>query len=103
MTRVEFLDIAKIELREAIAYDESESAELGREFTVEVKRTLERIIRFPEAWSMLSERTRRCRTKRFPYGIVYQVRKERILIVAIMHLRREPDGWRGRLRPDELP
>ena len=67
-----------------------------------VKRTIERIIQYPEAWFKLSKRTHRCRTNRFPYGIIYQVRAEILLIVAVMHLSREPQTWKSRLRNKEL-
>ena len=95
--RVEFLDVAKIELRKAIAFYEGRRPRLGAEFAAEVKRSLERIVQFPEAWTMLSKRTRRCRTKRFPYGVIYQIQEDFILIVAIMHLHHEPDSWRDRV------
>ena len=71
------------------------------EFAAEVKRTLERIVQYPDAWFSLSKRTRRCRTNRFPYGIIYQVRKEGLLIVAVMHLSREPKTWSSRLENKE--
>jgi hypothetical protein len=39
-----------------------------------------------------------------PYGIIYQLRKEMLLIavVAGMHLGREPETWDSRLKPKEL-
>jgi plasmid stabilization system protein ParE len=46
---------------------------------------------------MLSQNTRRCRTHRFPYGIIYQAKRDEILIVAVAHLHREPDNWLERL------
>ncbi len=95
---IEFLGPAHLELTEAFAYYDSQERGLGVQFVREVRRTLERIVEFPEAWSPLSKRTRRCRTNKFPYGIVYQVRGETILVVAVMHLHREPKSWRGRLR-----
>lgn len=95
---IEFLAPAQLELKEAVAYYDSQERGLGVQFVREVRRTLERIVEFPEAWSPLSKRTRRCRTNKFPYGIVYQVRGETILVVAVMHLHREPRSWRGRLR-----
>jgi plasmid stabilization system protein ParE len=99
--KVDFLDPAKEELAEAVAFYNRESEGLGFEFAAEVKRTIERIVQFPEAWAPLSKRTRRCRTNRFPYGVVYQVREQFILIVAVMHLRRHPDSWKSRLSRTE--
>jgi plasmid stabilization system protein ParE len=100
--KIEFLPPARAELTDAISYYNIQSEGLGYEFAAEVKRTLERIVRHPDAWLKLSERTRRCRTNRFPYGIIYQVRKEMLLIVAVMHMSREPETWKSRLKPKEL-
>ena len=96
--KIDFLAPAESEFKEAIAYYNMQSEGLGFEFAAEVKRTLERIIQHPKAWSPLSKRTRRCRTNRFPYGVIYQIRGETILIVAIMHLSRDPQTWKSRLR-----
>jgi plasmid stabilization system protein ParE len=98
---VEFLAVAEAELAEAVSYYNEQSEGLGYDFAGEVRQTIARIVRFPEAWTKLSERTRRCRAKRFPYGLVYQIRSNAILIVAVMHLRRHPESWRSRLRRGE--
>ena len=94
--KVDFLSIAEIELNDAIDYYNEQSEGLGFELAYEVQKTIERIIHFPEAWFKLSKRTRRCRCKRFPYGVIYQIRQDFILIVAIMHLHRNPGYWKLR-------
>jgi len=63
---IDFLAPAEAELVDAIVYYNMQSEGLGFEFAVEIKRTIERIIQYPEAWFKLSKRTRRCRTNRFP-------------------------------------
>jgi plasmid stabilization system protein ParE len=102
MMEIVFLAPAQAEVMEAISYYNMQSEGLGYEFAAEVKRTIERIIQYPEAWFKLSKRTQRCRTNRFPYGVIYQVRAETLLIVAVMHLGREPRTWKSRLRNKEL-
>ena len=97
-----FLSPAKDELTEAITYYNGQSEGLGYEFAAEIKKTLERIVHYPNAWFKLSSRTHRCRTNRFPYGVIYQIRKETILILAVMHLSREPETWKSRPQKKEL-
>ena len=99
--RVEYLETAEAELVDAVIYYNNESEGLGFEFAAEVNRTIARIAEYPIAWAALSKRTRRCRTNRFPYGVLYQIRGEMLLIVAVMHLHRNPSSWRKRLPPGE--
>ncbi|MFU8794274.1 MAG: type II toxin-antitoxin system RelE/ParE family toxin, partial [Dethiobacteria bacterium] len=91
------LNIAEAELQETIDYYNRQSEGLGFEFALEVKDTISRIALYLQAWTPLSNRTRRCRTKRFPYALVYQVRKDFVLIVAVMHLRKDPEYWKTRV------
>jgi len=64
-----------------------------------VKASFERIADFPDAWPPFSERSRRFILNRFPYGVLYQLRGEVALVVAIMHLKRDPKRWAERLKP----
>jgi toxin ParE1/3/4 len=44
----------------------------------------------------MDEDVRRCLTRVFPYGILYTIERELILILAVAHLAREPDYWKPR-------
>ena len=84
------------ELREAIDYYETSQQGLGEEFYLEVHAAIGRILSFPQTWPVLDGDIRRCLVHRFPYGVLYSVHPEGILILAVMHLRREPSYWNVR-------
>ncbi len=88
---------AKAEFDNSIDYYENRKSGLGREFADEIYEAIGRILQFPKAHSPLSSNSRRCLVSRFPYGLIYQIRDSDILIVAVMHLNREPKYWQGRI------
>lgn len=94
--QIRFLELAQLELDEAIEYYDRDTLGLGTIFLAEVLQALDRIGSFPEAWHPFSKRTRRCMIRRFPYAIVYQVREKGLLIIAIANLHRKPDYWTRR-------
>jgi toxin ParE2 len=95
--KIKFLEVAQYELDEAIEFYNYELPGLGDDFLSEVLNALDRIGKFPEAWNSCSERTRRCQTRRFPYGVIYQLREKEILVVAIANLHRKPAYWKDRI------
>jgi len=97
-----FLKPAKIELKDAVTFYDEQRSGLGDEFLAEVDQAIQRILRQPLAGTKMQKNTRCCRTKRFPYGLIYQVRgNDDILIVAVMHLRRHPDYWKDRISAED--
>lgn len=94
---VRFLDVAQQELDETVEYYNTESQGLGDQFLLEVLSCLERMRQFPQAWHPFTQNSRRCQTRRFPYGITYQILESEILIVALAHLHRKPGYWLDRI------
>ena len=88
---------AKRELKEAARFYEGRVPGLGFDFVREVRATIHRILAHPQAWHPLDEEIRRCRTNRFPYGIIYSVENGEIIVISVMHLHRHPDSWRENL------
>jgi len=94
--RLEFHAEALAELQGAAEYYESRQVGLGARFLDLVDETLERIARDPIAWSSSDEDVRRCLMRIFPFGILYTIEPEFILILAVAHLAREPGYWASR-------
>lgn len=94
---VRILPPAAAEIREAAQFYQTRVAGLGDEFLEEVRTTIARILANPEAWTLLEKDIRRCRTHRFPYGIIYSKEADGIVIVSVMHLHRHPQSWKGNL------
>jgi toxin ParE2 len=94
---IRFLDVAQQELHEAVEYYNVKSPGLGDQFLLEVLSALERILQFPLAWHPFTDNSRRCQTRRFPYGIAYQILESEILIVALANLHRKPGYWLERI------
>jgi plasmid stabilization system protein ParE len=96
--KVRLLKAAEKELDEGVSYYEAQVPGLGNEFLEETRAAIDRIKQYPEAWHAVSRRTRRYQVKRFPYGVIYQIRQDELLIVAIAHLHRKPGYWRNRIQ-----
>lgn len=68
---VRLLEPAQLELDEAISYYNEQVPGLGDAFLLEAVVAIDRIQRFPDAWHPLGDYVRRCRLRRFPYGLIY--------------------------------
>lgn len=87
---------AERELNEAIEYYEDIEPGLGYDLSVEIYSAIQRAMAYPRAWPFLDDEIRRALVRRFPYGVLYSVEGDALLIVAIMNLHREPGYWKGR-------
>ncbi|TXL72423.1 type II toxin-antitoxin system RelE/ParE family toxin [Vineibacter terrae] len=96
--KVRFLEIAEIELDQAVHWYGAQAPGLGDAFLIEVLSAADRIASLPEAWHLLGKGIRRCRLSRFPYGLIYTIDDGIVLVLAVAHLHRRPDYWRDRLQ-----
>ena len=96
MKSVEFHPEAAEEFLAAARYYERQAENLGIDFIAAVERASQRLTTFPESGHPFGARLRRVLVPRFPYGLLYRVALDRILIVAVAHLHRRPGYWRHR-------
>jgi plasmid stabilization system protein ParE len=95
--RHEFHPEALDEYEEAARYYAERSPQLAERFISSVENAIDLILESPERWRTIDEDVRRCLTRVFPYGILYTIESDYVLIVAVMHCSRRPGYWKSRL------
>ena len=71
--------------------------ELGHRFYDEMERLIREVCVSPERFWQFDPPARRHLSDSFPYAIIYLEKPEHLWIVAVMHMKRRPGYWRGRL------
>jgi len=86
---------AEADLADAFAWYEERLPGLGTLFVRSVDACLTRVQRYPEASPEVHQRVRRAPLRRFPYGVFYVIRQDRIDVLAVYHARRRPRAFEG--------
>ncbi len=88
---------AEDDLKEAFSWYEDKRTGLGYDFLLQVDAGINFVNRNPEIHPIEYKGTRKHVIKRFPYKIVYLAEEETIIILAVIHGRREPDLTKKRI------
>lgn len=97
--RLTYLEEALHELASAVQYYAACQEGLGRQFYQRVEAAEEDILIHPLACRCVGGPYRRKLLRQFPYGLIYHLpESDWVEIVAVMHLHREPDYWRKRMK-----
>ncbi|MBD2340931.1 type II toxin-antitoxin system RelE/ParE family toxin [Calothrix sp. FACHB-156] len=87
---------ALTEYTEAVQYYLEQRVEVAQAFIDAIEDAVYRIRESPTRYIVIDEDVRRCMTHKFPYGILYTIEQDYILILAVMHCSREPGYWKNR-------
>jgi len=86
------------DLSEAIAWYDERSEGLGDRFRAAVDARFDDILegpeRFPRAFDDLDFRF--VRVRRFPYLVLYRIRKDAVIVLGVFHSASDPAKWRRR-------
>jgi|SRR5215471_14531235 len=85
-----FRRIAKAEMDESIAWYDNQRERLGSELALEIDRTLARISQNPGQFPLIRGEIRRALLRRFPYGIYFIIETDRVVVLAVFHVKRNP-------------
>lgn len=95
---LEIDEAAEAEFYDIVDHYKQFDQALSQDFIHELEDTVQRLIKFPNAGQPYLHNTKRIFLNRFPYSIVYKMyRNERIIVFAIVHMKRKPDYWKKRL------
>ncbi len=89
---------AEADVAEAYAWYEERVPGLGPNFLLRLDAALSSIQRDPKMYPIVHENVRRCLIHRFPYGIFYVFESNRIVILAVLHAKRDPRAWQERAK-----
>lgn len=84
---------AEVDLERAYRWYESQSPGLGSRFLNSVDSALSLVQDNPLLFPEIYKHVRRALLRRFPYGVFYLSEDERIVILAVLHARRDPADW----------
>ena len=98
MTEYRLVAEPRAELDVAAAYQwyESEQAGLGREFLEELRNAYDRIVEEPLRYQAVRSGIRRALIRRFPYAVYFAVDSDAVVVLAVLHVSRNPAEWQRR-------
>ena len=99
--RLRVLEEAEAELISAMLFYEDHQEGLGQDFFERVSEAIESIARDPARYPVyegkrISRVFRRAKVDRFPYLILYQLREDETLVVAVAHSSQHSGYWENR-------
>ena len=93
---VSFRPLARTEYEAAIAWYEDARSGLGDNFETEVQAVLDEASASPLRYPVADGDVREAPVSGFPYCVYYRVRPGKLIVLAVYHQSRDPNGWRGR-------
>lgn len=87
---------AQEELEQTILFYKKQQAGLEKRFIEAADDAINRACRNPLLYRKIDDDVRKCRLLHFPYAIIFRTRSAQLEIIAIMHLRKQPNYWQSR-------
>jgi plasmid stabilization system protein ParE len=90
--------LAEADLEDAARWYEEERAGLAGRFLSDADKTFVRIRERPLQFPEISSNVRRALLHTFPYAVYFRASEEAVVVLGVLHLRRNPRVWRARVR-----
>jgi plasmid stabilization system protein ParE len=90
--------LAEADLEDATRWYDAERSGLSGRLLSDVDRTFSRIAERPLQFPLIARDVRRALLHTFPYAVYFRAPDDAVVVLAVLHLRRNPKVWRGRVR-----
>ena len=87
---------AEADLQSTFEWYQQQEEGLGIEFLRCVEASIFLISRSPKIFFPIYKGVRRVLTRRFPYGIFYIIAEGKVIVIAVLHVRRHSLRWQQR-------
>ena len=85
-----------LDIQAAALWYEDQRGGLGKRFLNELDEVFRRIENNPRQFPKLEGEVRRALLRHFPYGVYFAEGVDEVVVLAVLHLHREPDMWKSR-------
>ena len=88
--------VAEKDITDIVTWYEEQLQNLGNRFFTSLDATFNSIQRNPKIYPKVYKNFRRALLPRFPYAVFYTIEKNKIIVFAVFHGKRESKSWQKR-------
>ena len=85
---------ARADLLDVFHWYQAQRAGLGLDFKLCVDEVFSKLQKHPVIYKTIHLTIRRAIMKRFPFGVFYIIEGKKVIVLAVLHARRDPDNWK---------
>ncbi len=93
-----FLPIARDDIQDAKDWYEEQRVGLGSEFELCLEVFIESLKKNPARYPSVLDSIRKGNIKRFPYSVAYVVDEQKVIVLTVMHVKRNPQYLLNRIQ-----
>lgn len=97
MMQVIIKPAANEEFIAAAKWYESRKSGLGDTFTKAIQTLVARICEQPTSFPIVAKDVHQAIERQFPFSVLYRIRDNHVVIIAIFHASRDPQSWQDRV------
>jgi plasmid stabilization system protein ParE len=87
---------AEQDIKAAYEWYEERRADLGKEFIDQLESRIGKVNENPDLYAVVYRDIRRVLCKRFPYSVYFVRTEDDVVVIGVLHQRRDPAVWQAR-------